>query len=138
MQSKSRQKKGFFPSVYNIHSKDQQIGTLKDKIFSQTSDGEIKGTKYTFKTKGIFKQHTKIIDNREKNVIGQISNNSCLTKASIKVFDKTTIRKYDNIWNTKWSVTDSEGNHINYSGHSTSGQIDSTRENDLFLLADLL
>jgi hypothetical protein len=34
-------------------------------------------------------------------------------------------------------VTDSEGNHINYSGHSTSGQIDSTLENDLFLLTGL-
>jgi hypothetical protein len=45
MQSKSRWKKGFFSSVYNIHFKDQQIGTLKDKIFSQTSDGEIKGKK---------------------------------------------------------------------------------------------
>ena len=60
-----------------------------------------------------------------------------MTKATISIFDKTFIWKYENIWNTKWSVIDSEGNSINYSGDSTSGKIESTLEDDLLLLTGL-
>jgi|TARA_B110000285_G_C14639462_1_gene386931 hypothetical protein len=137
MQNKFSWKKGLFSSLYKIYSNGQQIGILKDKMFSQTSNGEINGEKYTFKTKGIFKQHTEIIDNQEEKVIGQISYNNWMTKATISIFDKTFIWKYENIWNTKWSVIDSEGNSINYSGDSTSGKIESTLEDDLLLLTGL-
>ena len=137
MQNKFSWKKGLFSSLYKIYSNGQQIGILKDKMFSQTSNGEINGEKYTFKTKGIFKQHTEIIDNQEEKVIGQISYNNWMTKATISIFDKTFIWKYENIWNTKWSVIDSEGISINYSGDSTSGKIESTLEDDLLLLTGL-
>ena len=137
MQNKFSWKKGLFSSLYKIYSNGQQIGILKDKMFSQTSNGEINGEKYTFKTKGIFKQHTEIIDNQEEKVIGQISYNNWMTKATISIFDKTFIWKYENIWNTKWSVIDSEGNSINYTGDSTSGKIESTLEDDLLLLTGL-
>ena len=60
-----------------------------------------------------------------------------MTKATISIFDKTFIWKYENIWNTKWSVIDSEGNSINYTGDSTSGKIESTLEDDLLLLTGL-
>lgn len=60
-----------------------------------------------------------------------------MTKATISIFDKTFIWKYENIWNTKWSVIDSEGISINYSGDSTSGKIESTLEDDLLLLTGL-
>lgn len=137
MQTKLRWKKKIFSNLYNIYSNGQQIGKLKDKTFSQTATGELNGKEYTFKTKGFFKQHTEIIDNLENKVIGEIKYNNWMTKATISVDNKTINWKYDNLWNTKWSIFNSEGIKIQYSGSSTSGQIDSNIDDALFLLSGL-
>jgi hypothetical protein len=39
--------------------------------------------------------------------------------------------------NTKWSIFNSEGIRINYSGSSTNGRIESNTEDDLLLLSGL-
>ena len=137
MQTKIRWKKELFSNLYSIYSNGQQIGKLKDKTFFQTANGELNGKKYTFKTKGFFKQHTEIIDNLENKVIGEITYNNWMTKATISVANKTINWKYDNLWNTKWSIFNSEGIKIQYSGSSTSGQIDSNIDDALLLLSGL-
>lgn len=60
-----------------------------------------------------------------------------MTKASILVDNKTMNWKYDNFWNTKWSIYNSEGIKIQYSGSSTSGQIDSNIDDALLVLCGL-
>ncbi len=130
-------KKGFLSCICNIYSSGKEIGTLKDKAFSQTSEGEIMGDRYSFKTTGIFNQKTAIIDIQNNKIIGNITYNSWMTKATINLFDKIATFKYDNVWNTKWSVIDDQGNRINYAGYSTSGKIESSFKNDLLLLTGL-
>jgi hypothetical protein len=130
-------KKGFFSDTYRIYANKQQIGKLKNKTFSQTSVGEIKGKKYTFKTKGFFKQQTEIIDNSDNSVIGKITYNNWMSKASLSIRNKQFSWKYENFWNTKWSLNDSDGVQINYKGSSKSGQINSKTDNDLLLLTGL-
>ena len=137
MQTSLRWKKGLFSSTYSIYSNDQLIGKLKDKTFSQSADGELNGKKYTFKTKGFFKQRTKILDNIDNKVIGEITYNNWMTKATLLINNKRTNWKYDNLWNTKWSICDSEGIEIKYAGSSTRGQIDSNTDDDLLLLSGL-
>ena len=51
--------------------------------------------------------------------------------------DKTINWQFDNLWNTKWSIFNSEGIKIQYSGSSTSGQIDSSIDDALLLLSGL-
>jgi hypothetical protein len=124
MQTKLSWEKNFFSNLYIIYSDGQRIGEFKNKTFSQTANGELNGRKYSFKTKGFFKQSTEIIESIENKVIGGITYNNWATKATISIDNKTMNWKYDNIWNTKWSISDSDGIDIKYSGSSTSGQID--------------
>ena len=84
-----------------------------------------------------FKQHTEIIDKSENKFIGEIIYHKWMTKATISVDNKTINWKYDNLWNTKWSIFNSEGIKIQYSGTSTSGQIDSNTDDALLLLSGL-
>jgi hypothetical protein len=137
MQTKLRWKKNLFSSSTIIYSNGHQIGELKDKTFSQTANGELNGKKYSFKTKGFFKQQTEVIDSFENKVVGEISYNNWKTNAIISIDNKTIYWKYDNLWNTKWSIFDSEGINIKYSGSSTSGQIDSNIDDSMILLSGL-
>ena len=45
--------------------------------------------------------------------------------------------KYENFWNTKWSVFNPEGINIEYSGSMTRGKIDSNVDDALLLLSGL-
>lgn len=137
METKLKWKKNFFSNLYGIYSNGQQIGQLKDKPFSQTANGEFNGKEYIFKTRGFLKQHTEIIDSSENKVIGQITYNNWMTKAIISIDNKTINWKYDNLWNSKWSIFNSEGINIKYSGSSSSGQIDSNIDDALLLLTGL-
>lgn len=137
MQTNIRWEKDFFSNLYNIYSNSQQIGKLKNKPFSQTASGELNGKEYIFKTKGFLQQRTEIIDSIEDKVVGEITYNNWMTKATITVANKTIGWKYDNFWNTKWSIFSSEGINIKYSGSSTNGQIDSNIDDALLLLCGL-
>lgn len=123
--------------MYSIYFNGTLIGNLKDKSFSQTAKGEVSGKEYIFKTKGFLKQHTEIIDGSENRIIGEITYNSWMTKATIAINDKILNWKYDNAWNTKWSLFDSAGTLLNFSGSSSKGQINSNVEDELLILTGL-
>lgn len=137
MEPKLSWKKGFFDSTYKIYSDGVVIGSLKDKTLSQSAEGEFNGKTYTFKTKGFIKQTTQIIDSQSNEIIGEIAYNSWMTKANIRILDKSINWKYDNLWNTKWSISNTEGIQINYSGSSGSGKIESNTNEGLLLLTGL-
>ncbi|MGQ1785254.1 MULTISPECIES: hypothetical protein [unclassified Saccharicrinis] len=137
MQTNLTWKKGLFSSNYSIYSNGTLIGELRDKSFSQSAYGEMDGKKYVFKTKGFFKQHTDIIDASNGRIIGQISYNNWMTKATISLNHKTVFWKYDNIWNSKWSIFDSEGTDVRYFSSSNKGSIESNSEDPLLILSGL-
>jgi len=130
-------KKNLFSNTYSIYSNDNLIGTLNNKSFSKSADGELNGKKYSFKTNGIFNQHTEIIDSTNNKVIGEITYSNWMTKATLAILDKTVNWKYDNIWNTKWSISNSSGIEIKYASSTTSGIIDSNTDDSLLLLSGL-
>jgi hypothetical protein len=129
-------KKGFFSSTYNILSNDQLIGTLDDSTFSSKASGGLNGLNYTFKTTGVLKQKTQIF-NAEGSLIGEIAYNSWMTKATISISNNSFFWKYNNIWNTSWSIFNSDGLEIKYCGSSTRGKIESTTDDGLILLSGL-
>jgi hypothetical protein len=137
MQTSLRWEKGLFSRAYSIYSNNQLIGQLKDKTFSQSSDGELNGKKYNFKTKGFLKQKTEIRDATNNKVIGEIIYNSWMTKADLIILNKKVNWKYDNLWNTRWRIFDSTGTEIKYSGSSTRGRIDSNTDDSVLLLSGL-
>jgi hypothetical protein len=137
MKTNLRWEQEIFSSTYSIYSNNQLIGKLKDRTFSQSADGELNGKAYIFRTKGLFKQHTEILDKSEDKVIGEITFNTWMTKASLSFNEKRANWKYDNPWSTKWRIFDSEGIEIKYSGRSGKGQIESNSDDPLLLLSGL-
>lgn len=130
-------KKSLLSSTYSIYSNEQIIGRLESKTFSQSAIGELNGKEYTFKTKGLLNQNTEIIDTKENKVIGEITYNTWMTKATISVSNQSVNWKYDNMWNSKWSLFDQEGTEIKYAGSSTKGTIESNSDDALLLLCGL-
>jgi hypothetical protein len=137
MNYKLKWKKGFFSSTYGLFSNDKPVGELKGRAFSQSADGNLNGIKYSFRAKGVFKQHTEIVDGRDSKVIGKIAFNTMMTKATISFLNKEVNWKYDNLWSTKWRIFDSGEIEIKYQGSTTSGQIDSNSDDALLLLSGL-
>lgn len=130
-------KRGMFKNIYEIYSNNSLIGRLKGNTWSSSAEGEINNKKYHFKTKGFLKQNTQILDPENGFVIGTIVYNTWMTKASIEFTNGIANWKYDNIWNTKFSVIDKEGNQIRYHGSSLNGSIEFDNQNDLLTLTGL-
>ncbi len=113
------------------------MGSLSNKSFSQTSRGELNEKKYTFKTTGFFNQHTQIIENNENKIIGEITYNNWMNKATININGKKFELKYNNIWNSKWSITSLNETQISYNSSTSTGQIQSNTDNELLILSGL-
>jgi len=132
-----RWEKRLFTDTYKIYSANHQIGAMKNKSFSKSAIGDLNGKSYTFKTNGFFKQHTEIIDNIDNSVIGEIDYNDWKTKAFLSIRNEKLTWKYDNIWNTKWSIYKSDKIGIKYTVSASGKQIDSYTEDDLLVLTGL-
>jgi hypothetical protein len=130
-------KKGAFSTTNKIFSEERQIGHLHDNAFKQTSDGMIRGKSYRFKTEGLFKQKTHIIDLENNVVIGSIEYNSWMTKANIQLRERSVQWKYDNAWQTKWSMFDKKGIYLKFAGGVTKGSIEGHNPDDLHVLTGL-
>ena len=137
MKTQLNWKKGAFSTYYKIFSRGQSIGHLHDRTFKRYSDGEIRNKKYRFQTHGVFKQHTEIIDQESHKAIGSIQYNSWMNKAEIKIQNRSYYWKYDNAWQTKWSISDEKGILLNYAGGMTKGSIEGENPNDLPVLCGL-
>ena len=137
MQLNYNWKKGIFSESYQIFNNETQVGSLSNKCFSQTAHGELNEEKYTFKTCGVFKQHTQIIENNENKIVGEITYNNWMSKATININGQQFDLKYDNIWNTKWSISGLNETQISYNSTSCTGQIQSNTDNELLVLSGL-
>jgi len=130
-------KRGTFSTTYKIFSDEQGIGELQNFAFKQTSQGSIGRKKYTFRTKGLFKQETQILDGDNNEPIGNITYGSRMTKATIQLSDRTVNWKYDNGWQTRWSLFDEQGVHMKFAGGATKGTIECEEIDDLLVLTGL-
>lgn len=130
-------KRGTFSTTYRIFSDEQAIGELQNSAFKQTSQGSIGRKKYTFRTKGLFKQETQILDGNSNKPVGNITYGSMMTKATIQLPDRTVSWKYDNRWQTRWSLFDEQGSLMKFAGRSTKGTIDCEELDELLVLTGL-
>ena len=130
-------KKGPFSTTYQIFSGEETFGHLKEHAFKQSADGMIRQKRYRFKTTGLFKQKTRITDGDTGLEIGTISYNSWMSKATIRFTDRTIYWKYDNGWQTKWSMFDDQGIHMKFAGGFSKGTIECEEPDDLLVLSGL-
>lgn len=129
--------KGALSSTYKLFEQGRQVGYLHDKTFKQKSEGEIRGKKCLFRTQGLFKQQTQIIDLHTDQQIGSIQYNSWMNKAEIKLHNNSYHWKYDNGWQTRWSITDERGLSLRFAGGMTKGKLEGDIPDDLLVLSGL-
>lgn len=129
--------KGLFSSLYRINSNGKQLGSLKDKPFSRTTKGIINGKEYLFRNSGFFKQQTEIFDCSDNKEIGGIEYNSWRSKATITVNGSKYNWKYDNLWNTRWSISGTNGLSAKFKSFTTKGHIDADTDDTLLILSGL-
>ncbi len=130
-------KRGTFSSTCRISSGEEIIGELANYTFKQTAEGVIRNKRYFFRTKGLFKQETQIIDGESDQVIGTIVYGSMMNKATIEFKDRTVSWKYDNTWQTRWSLYDKLGIYMKFTGGHNKGSIEYEEEEDLLVLTGL-
>ncbi|QGY42238.1 hypothetical protein GM418_00775 [Maribellus comscasis] len=129
--------KNLFSCTYKLFESGKPIGYLINRTFSNTYEATILGEKYTFLSQGFFKQNTKIIDREKNTVVGKIVYNTWMNGATITIDDNKFLWKFDNIWNTKWSLVNKQGERIIFQGSSGHGKIISELENPLYLMCGL-
>lgn len=137
MNSRIYWKRRLLSDSTKLYVDSKLVGELRTNYFKRYTYGEINGHKFQFKTKGLFKQHTEVVDCKTNNVIGKIKYNGWFSKATIHAKDNLIIWEYINFWRTKWLIYDSNGNKIKFYGNLWNGQIISNINNPLLLLLGL-
>lgn len=137
MKSTLKWEKGIFSEMYEIFTEEAPVGKLKNKSFSETTTGKLNGAKLKFQTKGFLKQHTLILDEANNMEIGSISYNTWMTKGIINYKDKSATWQFNNILNTKWSISNEKGDQIEFSFSSSKGNIEIGFEDNILVLTGL-
>jgi len=131
-------KKGAFSTTYQIFSGEEIIGELANYAFRKTAEGIIRDKRYLFRTKGLFKQETQIIDGKNDQVIANITYNSMMSRATIQFKDRTINWKYDTGWQTRWSLYNDQGTLMKFASRSMNkGKIEFEEEDDLLVLTGM-
>ncbi|MBN2863815.1 MAG: hypothetical protein JXN62_11670 [Bacteroidales bacterium] len=125
----------FFSREYEIYLYDQPAGKLNKQGWSRKSYGEMNGRKVAFEVKRIFKPLTDIIDLENNSVIGSIIIFPWKRKSTVIYQEKEYLWKFDNFWNTRWSMEDKKGNRIKYHSRFLKGNIDSYISDEVLILS---
>ncbi|MBN1143833.1 MAG: hypothetical protein JXA72_05395 [Bacteroidales bacterium] len=123
--------------TYNLFRNEREIGHLKINPFSGNARVIINTNEYHFKTTGIWKQNSRIIDPSDKKLIGTIQYDIWKSEATVSVDQKVLCWKPQSTRNSIWSLLDDE-RMISYKQHSsTKGQIESNTEDELLVFCGL-
>jgi hypothetical protein len=137
METQFTWKTKFFSNEYQISRYESIAGNLKNLGWKRKSAGELNGKKVFFEIKGFFDKEFLISNPDDNSQIGNIVFNMWKTKATITILDKTYSWQYDNFFNTKWSITNENGNLIKYESHFKSGDINSYTNDEILILTGL-
>ena len=130
-------KKEFFSSSYSIYSADGKIGQLNENPWKQSAEGECNNRKYLFRTRGFLKQVTEIVDPATNYSVGKIEYNAWKSRATITYLDQTFHWQYENLWQTRWSITDHRGLKVDFQGSLHKGSIEGQDITEFQILAGL-
>ena len=130
-------KKPIFNNASSIYSADGKIGELTENQWKQTAEGELNNRKYSYRTRGFINQLTEIVDPASKDIVGKIEYNTWKSSATITYLDQSFHWKYDNPWQTRWSITDKLGVSTNFQGNQLKGSIEGPDLSEFLVLTGL-
>lgn len=121
-------------NTYKLFQDSREIGHIKISATARNAKGAINGNEFEFNTKGTFNQYTEVTASKDNKLIGKIQYDNWTSKAEVLTDNKALNWKYDNTWNSKWSLFGTESMIIYTLDSSTKGQIESNTEDALLLL----
>ncbi len=130
--------RGLFNNRYQIFSDSEEVGFIKDKVFTHSAYGEISDKHFAFHITGFFKKEAIIIDETSKKEIGRIIFSSWRKKALISLHSgQEYIWKYNNIWENRWSIYKDSESIADFKGNTFKGEIETSVQNKMLILAGL-
>ncbi len=101
-------RKGLFERTYEILSNNKLVAKITRKPFTHSAFVQLPTGSYNFKTHGIFKKETAILDMQNK-VVGNISFGAWGRSAEMLLFNNRYHWQYRGILNRKWNIISSSG-----------------------------
>lgn len=130
-------KKGMFKCAYQLMSGTEKVGELKPNRFTTSATGKIEDESYYFKVCEGLRNRVEIIDLNTKETIGKVRFSHWWPKATIELNGETYQWKFSNLFETRWKITDSEQNRVDYKGWTCSGNMQGQLSNHLMSLTGL-
>lgn len=126
-------KSGFFSDSFKFYKEGEKLGFLKDRFFSDTAFAEFKDLRVNFKSKGFFNRRIIISDQETDEDIGSIHFGTWSNKAVVSVGREEYHWKYDNFWNSRWSLRKEDTIIAESKSRSFKGSV-SYKTNDALLM----
>ncbi|MEJ2596400.1 MAG: hypothetical protein P8100_15030 [bacterium] len=130
--------KNKFPGYTSLIYRDgKQVGYLNVNGFTKNAEGELEGRKFRFNNRGLFRQETLVLDGDRSSELATISHNGWLSTATITYGNKHVSWKYQNIWHTRWMMSDNGDMKIENVGSPYSGNLVSDVDDPLLVLTGI-
>lgn len=127
-------KKGIFFLIYKFFFGEQEVGYLKDCIWSCKVEGVFNEIKVFFWRKGVFSNKVEIIDMEIGEMFGQIEMSIWKNKVSIILGEKMFKWRFFNNWNIKWELLEDGNLIVKYKSCIFSGEVELQIEDELMML----
>ena len=137
METQFTWKNKFFSNIYDISRYENVAGELKSIGWKRKSIGELNGKKVLFEIKGFFDKNFLIFNPDDNSLIGKIVFNTWRTKATITILEKAYTWQYDNLFHSKWSISNENCNLVKYESHFKNGDINSYTNDEILILSGL-
>ncbi|MGB3468087.1 MAG: hypothetical protein WBA74_22570 [Cyclobacteriaceae bacterium] len=125
-----------FGTSFEVKNNRGSVGRLKLKPLSSVAEGFIGSKEYRFKPKGIFSTKVEVWQIGHSLPVAHIRYGTWGRKALITIDQKQYTWKYENIWQTKWSLRSNDVILIQSKDNSmfSKGTIESGSTDQLLVL----
>lgn len=123
-----------FSKKFEIFQNDMVKGELYKEGWRRKVTGELNTRRVMFETKGVFRFETKLIDLQGEMTIGQINYTNWKAKSTIIYQNKEYQWHFDNMFRSKWSISNENGVLIKYHSHAFTGIIVSYTRDEILIL----
>lgn len=135
METQYTWKTGLFSNRFEIFKQDFSVGELqKESIFGKVK-GEMSGHSIMFRTRGIFRFNTSIIDLHNEQELGTIHFKNLKIKSIVIYRNREYHCRFENILRTRWTLSDENGPVVRYYSQAFKGIITSVTSDEVLILA---
>jgi len=110
MNKKLKWGKNISSGTYSLFTEGTLCGYLKSNVFSDSSNAELKGQRYSFKTNGVFKRQTIIYELETFRNLGMNTYDELGSKSIILIEGNVMFFRYDSLWRNSWKISNTTGN----------------------------